>query len=195
MENKKAIRCRVLKLLRDIHPSQRQIWEADLSEYLLNYVKQNKIRNIGFYYGFHPEIDTYPMIQRLLDLGLEIYLPRIQDDRQMTFHLYQGDSHIEIVQKRIRQPKASCPMIEGAQLDLLVVPGVAFDLEGNRIGFGGGYYDRYLAQNSVATLSLVLPVQVFEAPSWSKDRYDLPVDKLLTHRGQIVHCRRDRFEI
>ena len=62
----------------------------------------------------------------------------------------------------------------------MVVPGVAFTRDGRRLGFGGGYYDRYLANYRGKTISLALPTQVADAGEWAREEHDQPVDQVLT---------------
>ena len=66
------------------------------------------------------------------------------------------------------------------EIDLMIVPGVAFTKSGRRIGFGGGYYDRYLSKYSGKTISLSFTTQLAEENEWQSDQYDKHVNKVLS---------------
>ena len=74
-------------------------------------------------------------------------------------------------------------VIPAEEIDLMVVPGVAFTTTGKRLGFGGGYYDRYLANYQGATISLALNTQVAAEDEWEADPFDIRVNKVLTPSG------------
>lgn len=65
-------------------------------------------------------------------------------------------------------------------IDLIVVPGLGFTPAGDRLGFGGGYYDRYLADYSGQTVSLALDAQLFDTPQWSVKEHDIRVQQVIT---------------
>ena len=176
---KQQLRNETLRLMKQIPRQQRDEWQKSLFEKLLNECQEYQCKRIAFYYGFIPEVETVPMIEQLQERGIQVYLPRILPQRQMSFHLFEQKSDLEVVQGKIWQPKAEAPSIEGSELDLIVVPGVVFSTSGDRIGFGGGYYDRYLAKRIYQTVSLVLPVQLRDTVNWKVEVTDVKICKLL----------------
>ncbi|MGX7349942.1 5-formyltetrahydrofolate cyclo-ligase [Dolosicoccus paucivorans] len=182
---KQSIRQDTLNALDQMPQALRQVYEDNLLHQLLNKIQRESIKTIGFYYGFHPEIMTPHFFDTLWQEGVQIYLPRMQPKRQLTFHLYQDQDPLDVAFKdRVYQPYNEAKSIDPSQLDLLIVPGVAFKLDGHRIGHGGGYYDRLLEKSTMPTIALVFPQQVYKADAWNVQAHDCAVESLLIARKE-----------
>lgn len=96
----------------------------------------------------------------------------------MDFVYYTPETKMERSSFGILEPIKSLPAVPKDQIQLLIVPGVGFNSAGYRIGFGAGYYDRYLADYQGKTISLALPQQLTN--DWTVDSYDIPVQLILT---------------
>lgn len=179
MQSKSELRHQVLAQMRAIPSNVRSGWEQQLGELLLAECSRENYRHIGLYVGKLPEVQTLPFIQQLQQAGVSVYLPRVQANYRMSFHLFESVVALEVGAFNILQPVESAPSIAVTLLDALVVPGVVFTAEGQRIGFGGGYYDRLLETLSIPTLSLVLPVQLLPQSSWQNESHDIKIHKLL----------------
>lgn len=98
--------------------------------------------------SFGSEIDTYPLMEEAMRLGKKVFLPRVEG-RDMVF--YRIANPMKLIKSRmgVPEPEGSTERftMEGKQAEdvLMVMPGLAYDMEGNRMGYGGGYYDRYLS--------------------------------------------------
>lgn len=176
---KQQLRSDTLRLMKQISKEQRDEWQASLLKKLLIECQHALYKHVAFYYGFFPEVETLTMIKELQTRGIQVYLPRILPQRQMSFHLFEQESDLEVVQGKIYQPKVEVSSIDGGLLDVIIVPGVVFSTSGERIGFGGGYYDRYLAKRVYRTISLVLPVQLRDTADWEVEETDIKICKLL----------------
>ena len=182
---KQSIRLDTLNRLEQMPLALRQVYEQNLLDQLLKKIQKESIKTMGFYYGFPPEIRTSQYFDSLWQEGVHIYLPRMQSNRQLTFHLYQDQDSLDIAFKgRVYQPFNEAKVIDSNQLDLLIVPGVAFKLDGHRIGHGGGYYDRLLEYSTVPTMSLAFPQQIYESNTWNAQVHDCPVDSLLVAKKE-----------
>ena len=80
------------------------------------------------------------------------------------------------------EPQGDLEVVDASQIDLIHVPGLAFTTEGYRIGYGGGYYDRYLEHFSGHTLSTVYPCQIQDFIS---ENHDIPVQEVLIDEGNL----------
>ncbi|GAE30728.1 5-formyltetrahydrofolate cyclo-ligase [Halalkalibacter hemicellulosilyticus] len=126
------------------------------------------------------EVNTYPIIEQGWKENKQIVVPRTDfQSKAMTFH--QIDDWNDVVQTPINlfEPaaqKATAYLSE--DIDLVVVPGVAFDQNGFRIGYGGGFYDRYLANYKGQTVALATEVQI--QPELPVEPHDRPVDYVIT---------------
>ncbi len=117
------------------------------------------------------EVDTYPMMIRALQEGKLVALPRIDGD-QMQFHVLppgskavQFEQFGELHPYGFFQPASHLPVIHPTNhlVNIMLVPGLGFDLEGNRLGRGKGYYDRYIArfEQLLHTVGVCFEEQVF----------------------------------
>lgn len=101
------------------------------------------------YASYGSELDTYELIEEALRLKKKIYLPRVLPKRQMAFYQIESLDELQPGFHGILQPPESCRLYRGMEEaevpTLMVMPGVAYDPYGYRLGYGGGYYDRYLA--------------------------------------------------
>lgn len=141
---------------------------------------------VAFYWAMGDEAPTQDAIAAALAAGKRVALPRVGRTagagRQMTFHRFGGDPR-ELIPgpMGLLQPPVSAPVVAPAELDLVVVPGVAFDRTGGRVGYGGGYYDRYLpaVPPGVPRVGFCFAVQVLDGPV-PRGPGDVPVDMLVT---------------
>ena len=109
----------------------------------------------------------------------------------MEARIIQSLDELEPDAYGIPAPKDACPVLEREKIDLILVPGLCFDSKGNRLGQGGGYYDRYLAQarqagTAVPTVALCREMLVM--PSLPGGVHDQRVDFVITEKG-ISRCR------
>ncbi|MGI9016565.1 MAG: 5-formyltetrahydrofolate cyclo-ligase [Euzebya sp.] len=109
---------------------------ADLIDALGN------VRCVGLYAAIGQEVDVDALSAPLSRRGLEVAYPRIQDVSTMTFHRCDEPPNTARGRPPIREPDANAPLVKP---DVIVVPALAFDPTGRRLGYGRGYYDRYLA--------------------------------------------------
>ena len=130
-------------------------------------------------YGYLPynqEVRTTAMLQRAMDEGKRIAVPKVYGD-EMRF-LYLDDlSQVEKGYAGIPEPIADGPVADDPTA-LVLMPGIAFDPQGHRIGYGGGFYDKFLAaEPNHPTLALCYDFQVF--PLLETEEFDIPVDAVL----------------
>ncbi|MDG3074256.1 5-formyltetrahydrofolate cyclo-ligase [Bacillus halotolerans] len=133
------------------------------------------------------EVPTRPIIEKAWGEGKEVCIPKCDPDtKRMQFRTFQADDQLETVYAGLQEPmiEKTNEVIQ-SQIDLMIVPGVCFDADGYRIGFGGGYYDRYLSDYKGNTVSLLLECQLYDhVPHLS---HDIPVQMLVTE-DRIISC-------
>ena len=132
--------------------------------------------------SFGSEVPTGPLIERLHERGIVVALPRIEEGDLVPVAYTPGDP------VRPTSFGAVEPIgpngLEPASLDVVGVPGVAFDRLGGRIGYGGGYYDRFLRGLPAFRVGLAFGLQVIEGPL-PAGRFDLPVQAIVTEEETI----------
>ena len=174
--DKKALR-------REIREKKRAMPEAEIvfrSERLAElFVNSEAYQNAKTVYGYLPynqEVRTVPMLQQALRDGKRVAVPKIYGDT-MKF-LYLDDlSKVEKNDMGIPEPIADDPVAED-ETALVLMPGLAFTKKGDRMGYGGGFYDRFLAQEPhQPTLALCYEFQIVD--NLPTEEYDIPVDTVL----------------
>lgn len=140
------------------------------------------------YYSVAPEMDTHALIANGLADSKTVGLPRTQKtDCSMHFHsITHLVNDMEVAHFKFHEPKAALPIIPADQAGLIIVPGLAFDLRGNRLGRGAGYYDRYLPQAKNAVVcALAFECQILNnIPSQNHDK---PVHLIFTE-DRTLNC-------
>ena len=137
------------------------------------------------------EVDTIQLIQSLWQLEKKVAVPKCNPKtRSMTFYLIENFEQLEIGYMNIQEPNEQCTVaISPENISCMIVPGVVFDQDGYRIGYGGGYYDRYLSKFNGNTISIAFEMQIVEkVPT---EAYDLPVDFIITEQRRI-DCAKNR---
>lgn len=148
-----------------------------IQEFVINNNEFQSAKVVGAYFAFGSEVATELIIERAKMLGKKIALPRVEEDK-ITF--YELSSTKSLIRGRfgIMEPPPYGHMDE---IDLLVVPGIAFDIKGNRLGYGKGFYDRLLSGKRTFSIGLAYSFQLLE--NLSHDRYDKRLDAIASEDG------------
>jgi 5-formyltetrahydrofolate cyclo-ligase len=146
--------------------------------------KQSAI--IGVTLSKFPEVDTYPIIRKAWEQGKTVVVPKCYPkEKKMSFRVLSDFSQLESVFYGLLEPiEEKTQLINHENIDLIIVPGLGYTKEGYRVGFGGGYYDRYLKNYSGKTISLAFHSQMI--PSFKAENHDIPVEKIITNDEVIV---------
>jgi len=130
---------------------------------------------IGAYYPIGSEVLTQDILQEILSSGRELFLPKVVED-EIEFRKITDFSCLEKGNFDIMEPKDDCPADNN--LDLLLVPTVGISQDGVRLGYGHGFYDKFLSKNKVETISLIYEKQVIKKIPHSE--YDIIMNWILT---------------
>lgn len=176
---KEKIRIAMLEKLKELPSQQRMRMEQELTKTVLSSDEWKASKTVGVTWSNFPEITTHDIIRKGIEQGKRVVVPYSGPARVMTFHEYTPDTVMARSKFGIMEPVDKSNPVPSDDIDLLIVPGLAFSDSGYRIGFGGGYYDRYLATYKGHTLSILFPFQLFQDPDWEIEAFDVPVQKLL----------------
>lgn len=127
--------------------------------------------------SFGHELDTRRLIGRMLGVGYQVCVPRcVEATRELTAHPYPCP--LERLSFGLEQPTADCPTFDLDRVEAAVLVGLAFDRRGFRLGYGGGYFDRFLASHPIPTLGLAYDSQIVaRLPSTD---HDIPMTAVVT---------------
>ena len=133
-------------------------------------------RSIYGYLPYNQEVRTVAMLEQALRDGKRVAVPKCYDD-EMRFIWMEDLSRVEKGYAGIPEPIADAPVADD-ETALVLMPGLAFDKEGHRIGYGGGFYDKFLAkEGNHPTLALCYDFQMVEY--LETEEFDIPVDRVL----------------
>ena len=177
--NKSEIRKRVLKLRK-----KNYLYKTQFNfKSVINILKKKKYtkKNIGGYFPYNYEVNILPILERFENLNYSLLLPKIDKNSQMNFFNWSTKDPLNINQYGIPEPITS----KIKYPDVLLVPLVAYDKNFNRIGYGGGFYDRYIKRikkiKKIITIGIAYSFQrVDKVPV---DKYDIKLDFIITEKA------------
>lgn len=141
-----------------------------------------------FYYPLKNEVDIRPALEKLLKKpGRRVYLPRCHKGSEGLMDYYEITSvdDLEAGAFGVMEPKAGCRIEKDfSQNTVCIVPAIAYDKEGHRIGYGKGYYDRFLRRFKGTKIGVVFSELVFD--TLPRGKYDNAVDILITEKGVTI---------
>ena len=165
--------------------------------HLLNHPLFIKSRHIACYMAVHNELETNQLIQKIWQTGKCCYLPALDTIRKgyMNFHLYKKGDPLIRNAYAIPEPRTLTQQIMPWALDLVILPLVAFDRQGNRIGTGCGYYDRTFAGFNNWSQHPVLCGFAYQKQEIKKipaRTWDVPIHYIVTDK-QVIHAESHRL--
>jgi len=181
---KRALRRRILALRDKLEPETRERHSAALRRVLGDLASYRSAKTVHLFVPFGSEVDTRPILEELWARQVRTVLPRVAANRQLDHLAVTGSEELKPGAWEIPEPVATCPAVDPSQVELILVPGVAFDRQGGRLGYGGGYYDRFLAACPAPRIALAFALQIVdEVP---RESHDLLVDDVLTEQGRTL---------
>ena len=132
-------------------------------------------KKIGMYYPIGSEIMTQDIIQEALSEGKQVFLPKVIE-KNIEFRKIESFSNLENGTFDIMEPRIECPVDNN--LDAILVPTVGISPKGVRLGYGYGFYDRFLAENKIETISITLEKQIVK--NIPAAEHDVIIDWIVT---------------
>lgn len=189
---KEQLREKMLAKRANLTRIEREEKSRAIKEKLFNQSEFKRAKTIMFYVAFRKEVETEQMIKESLAAKKEVVVPITDKEKKQLYlsQLKDYDRELKSGTYGIKEPAADYYRpINLDKLDLVVVPGVAFDIQGNRLGYGGGYYDRFLAELT-STLRLGVNFEQQIVTNVVSADHDQPVDKIITEEG-VIKCAGD----
>jgi len=191
-EAKEALRREMRRRRAELTPGQLDDWSAAVARRVLEYPAFCRARTVGLYLALPGEVRTEGLIEECRLTGRTVALP-VFDDRSECCGMRLWTEGEPLVPGRwgVQEPQGGTGGPE-PELDLIVVPGVAFTAEGGRLGRGGGHYDRLLAGRNAFRLGLAFEFQM--AAALPLDGHDAPLDAVITEE-RIYGPERERSPV
>ena len=172
---KSELRKQVLQEMKALPREQKQFIDQALTERLLQHPFYQEAKVIASYLSFSHEFQTQELIEQALKDGKKVLIPKTYPKGRMDFVVYDSQQLVK-TSFGLLEPQGDLEVVDASQIDLIHVPGLSFTREGYRIGYGGGYYDRYLEHFTGHTLSTVYPCQIRD---FIPEDHDIPVQEVL----------------
>lgn len=193
MVTKRELRKQIFQRRDRLSGEEIREYSRQIARRLYGLPEYRESRVIMFFLSFRSEVDTRSMVEESLARGKEVLVPKaLPDSRELiASRLLDCREDLAPGAYGIPEPKESAlRVVDPLQIDLLIVPGVAFSEDGRRLGYGGGYYDRFFGRlrPEVPLLALAFELQI--VPEVPVQPWDRPVDLIVTEKRVIRVGRR-----
>jgi 5-formyltetrahydrofolate cyclo-ligase len=184
---KKALRLRVRQLRSALPPRERELASQRILQQILQREAYQRARVLHTYVSWQDEVDTHQLIRAALHAGRLVAVPKVRRESHMLAHFFIGSFEalapgtLGILEPS--EEKGAKQAVTPDNIDLVIVPGLAFDRQGNRLGYGAGYYDRFLAEITALKIGVAFAVQIVEEVPVAP--YDQRVDLIVTENEVI----------
>ena len=188
--SKAELRARLRKLRRGLPRVYRLQASAEIARKLLALEFYAHARAIHIYVSWQEEVDTHELIRARLQADRRVLTPKINPTTKSLEHYVIPHFHALVPGAfGILEPSREHGAVlseDFNMIDLIIVPGLGFDRKGNRLGYGGGYYDRVLAEIATPKVALAFAAQVVN--TIPAEAHDQGVDFIITER-EVISCR------
>ena len=178
---KAELRKKILQEMKAVPQKQKIDMDQALTERFLNHPVYHEAKVVATYLSFPHEFQTQELIDQALKDGKKVLIPKTYPKGRMEFVVY-NPQQLKKTSFGLLEPQGDLEVVDTSRIDLIHVPGLAFTTEGYRIGYGGGYYDRYLENFAGQTMSTIYPCQI---QTFNPDSHDIPVQEVLIYEGNL----------
>jgi 5-formyltetrahydrofolate cyclo-ligase len=181
MQEKKDIRREILRKRIALNEEELHFKSEAICQAFMTLPGYQNTSFIYIYMDFKNEVMTKSIITNAHQTGKKVAIPRICNN-EMNFYLLEEGQELDIGYFGIREPEEST-LVQNSE-GIMIVPGIAFDEAGYRIGYGKGYYDRFLHNNQVKEkIALAFELQLVDQVPY--DKHDIPMDMIITENRII----------
>lgn len=180
--DKLTLRKRALEERNALPKDVKQTYDQAIYQRVIPYLKNQVC--VAIYYSFQSEVDTHALLQYCFEHQIAVCAPKIENQ---TMHFYSVSGFEDFVQGHlgVMEPKTDKQVLPHT-ISLFLVPLLAYNTQGYRVGYGKGYYDRYLALSPHAlTLGMAYSIQKTEVIF--QEEYDVALDYIITEQGIFHH--------
>lgn len=185
--NKKEIRKKIIDVRNNINSAEKILKDSMITEKLISSRFYKSSNTIFAFVNFGSEVDTRKFIEQSIKDNKIICVPKvISKEKGMELFVIESLEDLEPGFYGIMEPKKNCPSIDKSKLDFVLMPGVAFDRRGGRIGYGAGFYDRFLTDlnPSVPRIAIAYQLQIIDEVPMEES--DIRIDGIITEEETIL---------
>lgn len=181
---KKELRKEIIKKRDELDCIEKIIKDKKIIEKLKDTKEYKEAKGIFVYIGFGSEINTKILIEDALKDGKEVYVPKVIK-KEMVFIKINSLENLVTSSYGILEPIGDKSNFNVDNLGLIVMPGLAFDKQGNRLGYGGGYYDKFLSSNKIDAKKIALAYDFQVLDKVPSEEHDIKIDSIITEDKEI----------
>ena len=182
-QQKQILRKKALRVRNAISKIDQKKYSEKILKLLLSMPVLQSSSSIHTYVSKDSEVMTHQLIYTLLERNINVICPRIQKHDELGHSTISSFNDFKKNKLGILEPKEELPSFSINDLDVIIVPGLAFTRTGNRIGYGGGFYDRFLIKTNAVSIGLAFDKQVINKLPHNKD--DSILDYIVTEKEII----------
>lgn len=181
---KKEIRKKLIEKRLMLTEAEVQSKSQQIIENLLNQFCFNDLDVVALYYPFKNEVNSLPLIEYLLKQNKKVVLPKVLSKTTMAFYEIKNLTDVTKSKFGVLEPTNDV-ITPSVDIDIMLIPGVGFNHHGYRLGYGAGYYDRYLVDQTFPTVGVCFDLQLNN--DFEIDVYDIPLNFVITESHQLQH--------
>ncbi len=185
-ETKQELRAKIKNERRSMPKKDKEASDKAIADNLIKSGLLNKSELVLIYLSTEIEVDTKKILEYCMENKINIAVPRCVGKRKMNFYFYNNSTKFEKSNFGIYEPVADdSNMVRNFKNSLCIVPGLSFDKNGYRLGYGGGFYDTFLAENSdMKTVGICYSRHI--TAKLPVDKFDKHVDFVITENNMEV---------
>ena len=183
---RERVRAETLHRREALTPEERTRLSQHIVDSTANWIRREGFDAVMLYLNMRSEVETLGLLEALLDSGKQVCAPVVETEQlELTPRRIQN-LETELVRHSygMLEPNAACPIFPTEHLQLIVVPGIAFDRKGYRLGYGKGFYDRFLVKCPHA-VAIGLAYRLQLVADTFPQAWDIPVQHIFTENGRV----------
>ena len=183
---RERVRAETLHQRDGLVPEVRAVFSRQIVDSAMCWIQSKGFDAVMLYLSMRSEVETGGLLERLLHAGKRVCAPVVDTDHNRLIPRRIQEAETALVRHRygMLEPNTACPLVPITELQLIVVPGIAFDRKGYRLGYGKGFYDRFLSECSHA-IPIGLAYQIQVVVDTFPQVWDIPVKHIFTETGRI----------
>lgn len=182
--SKKELREKYTAIRAEIPEETKKKWDDEFFHNLINSDIYKQSQTIYVFVSFNDEIDTHQLITHMISQGKNVKIPVTEaGNPDMRFTRLLDMDHLEVANFGILEPKEEHLDFENIKdSDLILVPGLVFDEDGYRVGYGGGFYDKFLSKIDYDPIKIGICYEIQIGENLPREHFDIPVDYICTDK-------------
>lgn len=191
VEERTILRAKTLAVRDNLSAEERQRKSRRITDRLLALPEFAAARSVFTYVSFRSEVETLPLIAHCLKKGLSVSVPLTlpEEHRLLAYALTEPGRDLVPGYCGILEPRQTLPLVDPASIEVVVLPGSVFDCQGGRLGYGGGFYDRFLQTAAPQALRIGLAYDLQVVAAVPLQSHDQQLDYLVSETC-LIHLER-----